>query len=44
MSHSDIAILNIDGSDYCCIINRITKSEVINLKENIDLTEIRVTL
>ena len=27
----DIAILNICGVDYCCIINEINKSEAINL-------------
>ena len=34
----DIAILNIKGSDYCCIISLISKNEAINLK-NADLTE-----
>ena len=38
MNLSDIAILNIKGADYCCIISKISKSEVINLKQNIDLT------
>ena len=38
MSPSDIVILNIDGSDYCCVITGIIKSEVINLMENIDLS------
>ena len=28
---SGIAILNIKGSDYCCIISEIRKSEAINL-------------
>ena len=28
---SDIAILNIKGSDYRCIINLISKNEAINL-------------
>ena len=28
---SDVAILNIKGSDYCCIISLISKSEAINL-------------
>ena len=27
---SDIAILNIKGSDYCCIISLISKNEAIN--------------
>ena len=30
MNLSDIAILNIHGADYCCIISRISKSEAIN--------------
>ena len=38
MSLKDIAILNIKGADYCCIISRSSKSEAINLKQNIDLT------
>ena len=36
---SDIAILNIKGSDYCCIISLISKNETINLMENADLTK-----
>ena len=36
---SDIAILNIKGSDYCCIISLISKNEAINLLQNADLTE-----
>ena len=36
---SDIAILNIKGSDYGCIINLISKNDVINLMANADLTE-----
>ena len=39
MSLSDIAILNIRGSDYGCIISGISKSEAINLMENINLTK-----
>ena len=31
MNLNDIAISNIKGSDYCCIISRISKSEAINL-------------
>ena len=31
---TDIAILNIKGSDYCCIISRTRKSEAINLMQN----------
>ena len=36
---SDIAILNIKGSDYCCIISLISKNGAINLLQNADLTE-----
>ena len=36
---SDIAILNIKGSDHRCIISRISKNEVINLMKNADLTK-----
>ena len=36
---SEIAILKIKNSDYCCIINGISKSEAIKLLKNIDLTE-----
>ena len=36
---SDIAILNIKGSDYCCIISLISKNEARNLLQNADLTE-----
>ena len=38
MSLSDIAILNIHCVDYHFIISRISKSEDINLLQNIDLT------
>ena len=41
---SDIAILKIKGSDYCCIISLISKSEAIHLLQNADLTEKRGTL
>ena len=36
---SDIAILNIKVSDYCCIISLISKNEAINLLQNANLTE-----
>ena len=36
---SDIAILNIEGSDYRHIISLISKNEVIKFMENTDLTE-----
>ena len=35
---SDIAILNIKGTGYCCIISLISKNPAINL-QNADLTE-----
>ena len=41
---SDIAILNIKVSDYCCIISLIIKTEAINLIQNADLTEKSGTL
>ena len=39
MNLSDIAILNIKGSDYRCFISLISKNEAINLMQNADLTE-----
>ena len=39
MNLSDIAILNIKGSDYCCIISLISKNEAMNLMQNADLTK-----
>ena len=36
---NNIAILNIEGSDYYCIISLITKNEAVNLLQNADLTE-----
>ena len=36
---SDIAILNIKGYDYRCIISLISKTEVISVMQNADLTE-----
>ena len=39
MNLSDIAILNIKGSGYGCIISLISKNEVINVMQNADLTE-----
>ena len=41
---SDVAISNIKGSDYCCIISLIRKNEAINLMENPNLTEKSETL
>ena len=36
---SDIAILNIKGSDDHCIISLISKNETMNLLQNANLTE-----
>ena len=36
---SDIAVLNIKGSDYRCIISLIRKNEAINLLQNADLNK-----
>ena len=36
---SDIAILNIKGSDYRCIISLVNKNEAINLLQNADFSE-----
>ena len=36
---SNIAILNIKGSDYCSIISLISKSEAIKLMQNANLTK-----
>ena len=38
MNLNDIDILNIHGANYHCIISGISKSEAINLMQNIDLT------
>ena len=44
MNLSNVAILNIKSTDYRCIISGISKSEAINLMQNIDLTEKSRTL
>ena len=36
---NDIAILNIRGVDYRCIINGISKSDGVNVLQNTDMTE-----
>ena len=36
---SDIAILNIKGSDCRCIIGLVSKNEAINLMQNADLIQ-----
>ena len=41
---SNIAILNIKDSDYCCNISLVSRSEAINLMQNADLTEKSGTL
>ena len=38
MNLSDIAILNIKGSDYCCYISLISKNEDMHLIQNSDST------
>ena len=38
MNLSDIAILNINGSGYCCIISLISSNVAINVMQNVDLT------
>ena len=39
MDLRDITILHMKRSDYCCIVSLISKNEVINLMQNVDLTE-----
>ena len=39
MNLSDIAILNIKGSDFRCIISLISKNEAINVMQNADFTK-----
>ena len=39
MNLSNIAVLNINNVDYCCIINGISKIEAINLLKYADLAE-----
>ena len=41
---SNITILKIKGSDYGCIITLISKNEVINLMQHVDLTKKSGTL
>ena len=38
MNLSNIAILDIKGSDYRCTVSLISKIEAINLRQNADLT------
>ena len=44
MNLSDIAILNIKGSEYRCIVSLISKNEAINLMQNADLNKKSRTL
>ena len=44
MNLSDAANCNIKSADYRCIISRISKSEAINLMQNIHLTTKNRTL
>ena len=39
INHSDIAILNINGAEYHCIISGISKSTAIKLLKNTILSE-----
>ena len=39
MNLINITILNIKGSDYCCIFNLISKNEAVNSIQNTGLTE-----
>ena len=39
MNLSDIVVLNIKSSDYCCITSLISKNEAIKLMQNADLTK-----
>ena len=41
---SHVAILNIKGSDYHCIISLISKTKAIKILQNADLTEKSGTL
>ena len=39
MNLNDIAVLNIHGAGCCAIISGISKSEAVNLLNNVDLSE-----
>ena len=41
---SNIVILNLKSTDYCCIISGSSKSETINIMQNVDLNEKNGTL
>ena len=36
---SNVAILNIKGTNYCCIISDISKSESINLMQKVNFSK-----
>ena len=38
MNPNNIDILNIDGADYRCNVNKISKSEALNLLQKADLS------
>ena len=44
MNFSDIAILEIKNNDYCCMFTGMSKSEAVNLMQNIDSTQKSGTL
>ena len=44
MNRNNLAILNIEGSDYRCIISSISKNEAINLMQKADLIKESGTL
>ena len=44
MNINNIAILNIHGNDFCCVISGISKSEVVNLLQKADFNEKSGTL
>ena len=44
MNLSNIAVLNIEVSDYRCIISLISKNQAINVMQNPDLAEKSRTL
>ena len=39
MNLSDIAILSIKSTDYCCVVSGISKIRAVDLMQNIDLTK-----
>ena len=42
MNCNDIAVLNIHGVDYRCIVSKINKSEAINILENADSSKMQI--